>query len=259
MEKSKTMAKSKTNFFPNFSWAIPKAFADPLSTCRFEQGDTLYEKESAYNLPWSDVRKIPGRAIQVLSPSRGVSSKTPGQDDSAFAENWNSEVIFELRDLQGDKCDSVTTTQGRLYSFLWLGNEDILDGDTDSPPVPRSASALKKLLPEATKLFSAELLPDPDQIRFFLPADLAAGLYHDKYLNVKEKLQAEFETTVQLEPAGILGGSTPFLPTVHVASFTMKNTTGDLVEDALQSVLYKPAPGRKGVARFRLKTHGLLM
>jgi hypothetical protein len=246
-------------FFPNFTWAITRAFADPLSTCRFEQGDTLYDNEAAYQQPWSKTIKTAGRAIQVLSPSRGVSSKSPGQDDSAFADNWQQEVIFDLHQLKTGSSETITTTQGRLYTLLWRGDTKILDEATDAPSVPQQASALKKLLPEAVKLFQTELMPDPNLIRFLLPCDLAAGLYYDKYLNVKKKLDSEFSTTVQLEPAGSLGGQQGFLPTVHVAAFTLQGATAEQVESALQDVLYKPSAGRKGVARFRLKTHGLLL
>lgn len=247
------------NYFSNFAWAIPKAFADPLSTCLFEQGDTLYENESTYQLPWSSVSKSKGRAIQVQSTSKSVASKSTVQEDSAFAENWNQEVVFELRELKSGKTTTITTQQGRLYTFLWLGDAKILDSINQAPPVPRQASALKKILPDVVELFSNELLPDPTLIRFFLPCDLAAGLYRDKYLNVKKKLESEFETTTQLKTVGSPGSGAPFLPTVHVAAFTMKNTTAEQVEQALKEILYKPMPGRKGVARFRLKTHGLLI
>ncbi len=254
------MTTSTTSpFFPNFTWAISRAFADPLSTCRFEQGDTLYEDEAAYQQSWSETIKTAGRAIQVLSPSRGVSSKSPGQDDSAFAENWQQEVVFDLHQLNIGHSETITTTQGRLYTLLWRGEPKILDKAVDAPPVPQQVSALKKLLPDAVKFFQTELMPDPNLIRFLLPCDLAAGLYHDKYLNVKKKLESEFSTTVQLEPAGSLGGQQDFLPTVHVAAFTMRETTAEQVERALQDVLYKPSATRKGVARFRLKTHGLLL
>lgn len=253
------MASSKTNFFPNFTWAIPKAFADPISTCRFEQGDTLYNQKEAYKLPWSKARKSSIQAIQILSPSKGVMSKTPGQDDSAFADNWNSEVIFELQNLKKNNSETITTTQGRLYTLLWHGDLKILDDAEDAPPIPQQASSLKNLLEDAVELFSTELLPDPEAIRFFLPCDLAAGLYHDKYLNVKNKLESTFDTTIELKPAGDLGDGAPFLPTVHVAAFTMRGATAEQVENSLKDVLYKPMPGRKGVARFRLKTHGLLL
>lgn len=255
------MAKSKrsSNCYPNFAWAVPKSFADPLGTCRFEQGDTLYENEAAYLLPWSEACKTAGFAIQVHSPLRGVTSKSPGQDDSAFADNWQGEVIFDLINLKTNASKNITTTQGHLYTLLWHGDLKILDEKSAALPVPRQAGALKKLLPEAAKLFQTELLPDPTQRRFFIPCDLAAGLYRDKYLNVKKKLETEFETTVQLHPAGDLGSGEPFLPTVHVAAFTIRSATAELVEKALQDVLYKPSAGRKGVARFRLKTHGLLL
>ncbi len=248
-----------TIFFPNFTWAIPRLFGDPLSTCRFEQGDTLYENGSAYHLPWSEACETAGLAIQVLSPSRGVTSKSPGQQQSAFAESWQSEIVFDLHDLSSGSSEAITTTQGRLYTLLWRGDLKILDEDKDSPLVPRQASDLKKLLSDAVKLFPTGKLPESDLVRFFMPCDLAEGLYRDKYLNVKTKLESEFETTTRLEPAGNLGGQPYFLPTVHVAGFSMAKTTAEQVEMVLQGILYRPSVSRKGVSRFRLKTHGLLI
>ena len=258
-KRLKTMANANSNFFPNFIWAVPKSFADPLSNCRFEQGDTLYENQSAYSLPWSEVRQTPGHAIQVLSPQKGVAAKSPGQDDSAFAENWQQEVVFDLHDLKASLSSTITTTEGRLYTLLWQGDLKILDPAEPAPPVPLQAGALKKLLPQAAKKMQTELLPDSTQIQFFLPCDLAAGLYRDKYLNVKKKLEEEFDFDMKLEAAGSLGGGLPFLPTVHTAVFTLRNTTAEQVEKALQDVLYRPSANRKGGSRFRLKTHGLLI
>ena len=108
--------------------------------------------------------------------------------------------------------------------------------------------------------FKPELIPDPDMIRFLLPCDVASGLYHEKYLNVKRKLEAEFDTTVRLEPADAFGLAAEFLPTVHVACFEIKGAVIAQVEKALQEVLYKPGAGRKtGAVRFRLNAHGLMI
>jgi len=211
--------------------------------------------------PWSEVRKTSGRAIQILSPAKGVATRSSGLDESSFAENWQQEVIFDLHDLQTGKHRSITSTEGRLYTFLWRGDIGILEDAEDAPPVPRQAAALKKLLPEAARLIQTELLPDPNLTRFLLPCDLSAGLYRDKdkYLKVKQRLEEEFKAEVMLEPASSLGGEPPFLPTVHVAVFSMRGAVAEQIEKVLQSVLYNPQAGRQGVSRFRLKTHGLLL
>jgi hypothetical protein len=248
------------NFFPGFAWAVPRAFADPLSACRFEQGDLLFDRPEAYGLPWSEARQKVGHAVQIQEPSRGVAAKSSGQDDSAFADSWQQKVVFQFFDLPSGQSQTITTTQGRLYSLLWRGEQNILEESTKAPAVPLQAVDLKRVLPEVSSRFQTELVPDPDLIRFLQACDVAAGLYHEKYLKVKKKLETEFQTTVRLEPGNDLGLGSEFLPTVHVASFEITGTTRPAVEEALQSVLYKPGSERKTSAvRFRLSAHGVLL
>jgi len=251
---------SPLDFFPGFAWALPRAFAEPLSTCRFEQGDILFEKEIAYHQPWSEAIKSGGRALQVLAPSRGVVGKSPGQDDSAFADSWQQEVSFTFFDLGSKASKTLTTTQGRLFTLLWKGDLDVLADSTASPTAPNQASVLKKKLPQVIDYFQGKFLPEPAMTRFLMPYDNAAGLYREKFLKVKNKLESEFETTVRLESANDLGLDREFLPTVYVASFEMRDVNEETVEKALQDVLYKPSAGRKTEdSRFRLKAHGLVI
>ena len=104
------MPKTSQPYFPNFTWAIPQAFADPLSDCHFELGDTLYENKAAYTETWSKNRKALGHAIQVLAPARGVAGKSPGLDDSAMADSWQQEVKFDLHDLSAETSRTIVTT-----------------------------------------------------------------------------------------------------------------------------------------------------
>ncbi len=253
------MNKKPQGFFSGFTWAIPKFFADPLSTCRFEQGDLLYDKAEAYGLPWSQAQSKIGYAIQILEPSRGVATKSSGQDNSAFADNWQQKAVFELFDLRAGESKTLTTTQGRLFSLLWHGDQNILT-EKNPPTVPSLAIDLKKILPELTNKFQTELLPNPNLISFLMPCDVAAGLYYDKFLKVKKILESNFQATLQLVAANTLGLDAKFLPTVHVARFEIQGASRSAVEEALQSVLYKPGPSRKTSAvRFRLSAHGVLI
>ncbi len=254
------MPKTNQPFFSNFAWAIPMAFADPLSDCHFELGDTLYENKAAYSEDWSKNRKALGHAVQILAPARGVAGKASNQDDSAIADSWQQEVTFDLHDLSAEKVENIVTTQGRLYTLLWKGDFSILDKATKAPEIPATASGLKKELAEAAIFFQSEIFSDPSLVRFLTPTDAAAGLYREKYLKMKSKLEQEFETTFRLEPANKLGLGQEFFPTVQVAFFEMKGTTKAAVEKALQDVLYKPSAHRKTTeTRFRLHAHGLIV
>ena len=254
------MAKASNLFFQDFAWAVPLAFADPISDCHFELGDTLYENAAAYTEPWSKNRKTFGQAIQVLAPARGVAGKALSQDDSALNDSWHQEVKLDLHDLKKQTSKTIITTQGRLYTLLWKGDQKVLDITTKSPKIPSPASGLKKHFSDAASFFQKELLPDPATVYFCTLTDAAAGTYREKYFKMKIKLEQEFSTTSQLKQANELGLGVEFFPTVQVAYFEMKNTSKEAVEIALQDVLYKPSAQRKTTGtRFRLQAHGLLI
>ncbi len=260
------MSVKNSMFFPCFAWAVPMAFAEPINGCHFELGDTLYENEAAYTEAWSKDRPTLGRAIQVLVPARGVAGKASVQkdktsvaDDSSLADSWFQEVEFDLHDLATQKSEKITTTQGRLYTLLWKGDFKILDPKINDPVMPASASKLKKQLPQAADLIQKGHLSSPGSVKFFVPTDSAAGLYREKYLKIKNKLESEFETKSEVFSANKLGLTDEFFPTVEIAFFEMVNTTAEIVEQELQTVLYKPSGLRKTTeSRFRLHAHGLL-
>ncbi len=253
------MEDGKLVFFEGFEWAVPGSFADPLSNCRFEQGDLLYDRPEAYLESWSQVRDREGFAIQVLEPSRGVAAKSGSQDHSAFADSWGQKVVFDWYNLKTGESRIITTSQGRLYRFLWRGNQSILEDET-TLDIPLQAVDLKKFLPQVTSRFQNELLPNPNIIRFLLPIDGAAGLYHEKFLKVQKALESHFQTTTERVSANNLGLDREFLPTVQVACFEIQEATRQAVEETLQNVLYNPGASRKTEAvRFRLSAHGVLV
>ncbi len=247
--------KKDRQFFQGFAWALPEVFADPLNACRFELGDTLYENKEAYHS--ANGVKPGGRAIQILEPGRGMVGKA---SDSGFVDAWTQEVVFDLYDLKNNSSERQTSTQGRLYSFLWHGDEKILGLDSSPPKLPLQANGLKKVLSEVVPFFKTDLFDDSSLVRFLTPSDAASGVYRDKFLKIKARLEEDFETTVQVVPANDLGLQGQYLPTVQAACFEMKNTTEEKVEKSLRKVLYKPSSNRKTQAdRFSLTRHGLLI
>jgi hypothetical protein len=55
---------------------VPQAFLEPITFCRFERGDTLYDNPIVYALTWDEGKKHLGFSIQVKAPD-----KKPGQAD----------------------------------------------------------------------------------------------------------------------------------------------------------------------------------
>ncbi len=242
--------RNPADFFPGFAWAVPRAFADPLAACRFELGDTLYSDARAYTGKWEDARRQ-GRAVQVLEPSRGIGG---GGDDSGFAEAWKQEVVFELHDFVGDQTRTVGTTQGRLYTLLWKGDETVLDPESAEPAVPANATAFKKHLEIA-----ATKIPARGEVRYLMATDAAAGLPREKLQKVSIALEEGFGVLPRVIPVTELELDTEFLPTVQLAVFELGQADPGAVTEALQAVLYKPSAGRVTAgSRFRLATHGLL-
>ena len=77
-------------FFPGFSWALPAAFSDAASACKFEEGDVLYSTESAYKDDWNPESQE-FDCYQVKYPKRTRTSASDS-DSGVFASNWQSEL-----------------------------------------------------------------------------------------------------------------------------------------------------------------------
>ncbi len=60
------------NFFSNFTWAVPKAFSDAVASCRFEEGDMLYDTPKAYEVDWEDAIKCTTHFLQVKFTAHAV-------------------------------------------------------------------------------------------------------------------------------------------------------------------------------------------
>jgi len=242
------------DFFPGFAWAVPRVFADPLSACRFVLGDTLYSRPEAYSEAWEKAGRR-GQAVQVLEPSKGIGATSAGVENSALQEAWQQEVLFERHDLAAGKMRQVRTTQGRLYTLLWKGDDTVLDPEQSAPPVPLNAGTFKKHLEVA-----AARLPNTDTVRFLMATDTAADLQREKLQKVRIALEEGFGVQPELIPAAELDLDAEFLPTVMLVLFDLGGADSEAVTEALQNVLYKPSAGRTTTGnRFRLASHGLLV
>ncbi|PID80540.1 hypothetical protein CSB20_06995 [bacterium DOLZORAL124_64_63] len=251
------MKMTDHDFFPGFAWAVPRAFADPLSACRFELGDTLYSRPEAYTEAW-DSAGSRARAVQVLEPVKGLGSGGggTGAESSTLEEAWRQEVLFELHDLSTGTMRQVRATQGRLYCLLWKDDETVLDPARPAPAAPLNAGAFKKYLDVA-----AAKLPAAGSPRFLLATDIAADAQREKLRKVRIALREAFDVEPKLLAAQKLGLDAEFLPTVHLAIFALEPGASETaVTKVLKNALYKPTTGSgTGRDRFRLAGHGLLI
>jgi hypothetical protein len=233
-------------YFEGFSWALPRAFAAPLAACRFELGDILYDTAKAYQGEWHTAQKHIRYSIEVKAPMRGGSTKSDEDQESAFADNWNSRVEFTLRDHQSDTDRHVVTTQGRLYYLLWRGTVD--EFETADVSVPAPARELMEHLKSATDHLHTQIPKASRKGGLYLtPFDTAEQRLWTKTRTINEALK-DFGVTrgvVDLKEVGIKSASV-FMPTACIAWFAIgKATSFAEFEAALKRLLHKPAKNKK--------------
>ena len=255
--------ESPGRYFEGFSWAVPLAFADALSLCRFEQGDTMYDTPKAYEGTWGQALKELSHSIQVKYPPRtgvGVGvAKGVSEKELKFAENWKQKVVFELRDYKQGSTREVTTTQGRLYTVLWRGDLCVLDEQASALPPPKTAMHIRRTLAKHAPYFRSVFPEEKGSLAFFMPYDPCHSLLRGKLQNVKDVLREYFKVGVRfLAPEEI--GLPDFAPTARVACFVVQSDSLSKVKELLKGALYKPGKGKKTTDdRFRLEDHGYLL
>jgi hypothetical protein len=258
-----TSGRSK-EFFAEFVWAIPKAFRVPLATCRFEQGDILYNTPLAYEGSWAEALKHIKLSIQVKSPTRGPVSKTEEDTDSMFSNNWTQPVSLNLTDHAYNTTRTIETTQGRLYTTLWRGDLEQLEGHSPAPSIPELPRDIikKKLLPAVASHCIgryAEGLEHP--CIFIMPFDETSNILRTKFSKVRIALfnQLDLKIILVSPTAAGLASINDFVPTMKLALFLMNGVDSERAFLLLKDALYVPSKDKKtDKDHFRLGSHGYL-
>jgi hypothetical protein len=137
---------SDLEYIPRFSWAMPRAFSRPVSECRFERGDILYNTSRAYEGRWDEAVDHVDFGLQVRFPDRGISGGVV-EGAELFSSNWGRPVAFDLTNYRTKEIRHITTAQGGLYGFLWKGKVEHVQSLTPLIDVPLAAMGL---LPSAS-------------------------------------------------------------------------------------------------------------
>ena len=247
----------KVKFFDGFSWAVPLAFSEAVSTCMFVEGDALYDTKKAYTVGWEKAPLHIRHYVTVRSTA--ASPKQPEEGSrSVFAKNWTSGVTLELHSSdEGWTKQFVETTQGRLYSLLWHGDVGVLSDDSPNPPLPATLRELSKRLDEAAP-FAKEIAGDKPV--FVMARDLCNSISTNKHLKVAATLHKHFQADNHAHSPKEVGleGWQDISPTIDMVFFVMGKGEHDEIHDALKDQLYTPAPDAK-TDNFRLSAHGLLI
>jgi hypothetical protein len=264
---------SDPEFYAEFSWAVPKAFAAAVHACRFEQGDVLYSDSSAYDT--SSRSKHPAQYhVQVLDPPRTNRATTGDGEGQRFYSNWESPVTFEWMDYNRGERREQQATQGRLFACLWRGDfEPLLDANADGPKRPRLLRDLAADVDSCSQALLAKLGEQPlddaeadgrqaKRYLFAIAMDQSSDTSRSKCELIEHSLAAHFDVVAQAYSPVELGlaeaGS--FHPTLRVFGAMIKTADANRIEEVLRDVLYAggKAPGQEG-GRFNLSRHGRLI
>ncbi len=250
-------------YFESFSWALPHAFSDPLALCRFEEGDTFYDTHKGYYSPWSKALQHIKHSIQVTFPPRAVQKKTDAEVDSLFESNWNYPLELDLYKYEDSKIKSkkhIKTTQGALYTYLWKGDFQVFENNSQLPS-PSKGKILKSILDKSSKKIKQKLTADYNfSEAFVMPYDKSNPLLKSKLFAILEKLSKhQDELTVLYGKADNLSG-VEFSPTLRIVCLLMNSSNETLLYNAIKKSVYKPAKNKKSQTdNFRIQNHGVLL
>ncbi len=243
------------DFFDGFVWAVPAAFADPLEKCRFERGDVFHDDPAACDGPWSAARAAKHRTLQVRLPEQGEVGRAARDADSIFADNWRRSAEVLLFAPGETEPREIPTTQGRLYTCLWRGDDAVLDLSTPEPPVPLAARDLRDDLDTAAARLAAAA-DATDGCLFVTLFDHAASLSRKKDHEIRAALEACSGCEAIAHPVD----RDDARPTLRWMAYHVPGLDETGVTELLKPALYRPQGDREGKTdRFDLKRHGRLV
>jgi len=243
-------------FFSGFKWAVPVAFSDAVSLCRFEEGDILYDTPKAYDDEWGKASKHIEYSMQVRYPAR-VTGGTGASESGVFTNNWKSEVRVELyKHLEKVGVGQIETTQGRLYTALWKGDVTILKCDTEEPKIPITVQQVTRSLAESSD--KARSLSTKYPV-FVMARDLSNPISREKYSKILSKLKKHLAGEPQLLRPKLAGLNewANIAPTIEIAFFITNGVSAEQLDDLVKAAVYVPA---KDATKdmFRISAHGAI-
>ncbi len=254
-------------FFSGFKWAVPKAFADAVFQCRFEEGDVLYDTEEAYG-EWGTSKSFINSSLQIRYPSKVIGAPL-NNEKSVLSRNWDTEVRLDLYEkLTRVGHGQIHTTQGRLFTMLWKGDLSILDKKSANPEPPITASKVtnsKNLIQFEKKALE---IAGGSPV-FVMVHDLASSVSREKYIKVYSQLKQHLSSDPQSyspQKAGL--GDLIFIPdekrcsispSVDILFFLVDGITKDELDEKIKQALYVPSKTRKTKTdKFRMSAHGIV-
>lgn len=255
------MQSEDDKYYSGFAWALRKAFKEPLASCRFEQGDIIYDTCRAYEGTWSDALQHLRYGIQIKSSKRGATSKKEQDEEAIFSDNWKQSVELDLTEYPSKKIRFIKTTQGRLYMTLWKGDISLLDLTKPEPTIPKQQRDVLKQLPDCIESIKQSLDNPKHNAFFVMPYDETSDILCNKRQKILSSLTQDFDPLFRLfRPSDVgIRNADAYVPTLRIACFLTDTPDVDKIYSSLKAALYTPAKDRKtDIDRFRLEKHGCL-
>ena len=239
---------------PNFAWPVPIAFQKPLAICRFEVGDVIYTSGHTGYGPKAANSKH--HCYQVRSATQ-TPQETHKKSGDSFLDNWNDSISLVKYSNRYQELDIVSTTNGRLYTAMWMGSESILT-QARKPIAPKlTAANVRKQVSESEQWAQLEMGGKGSALLFGV--DIGLSTYSTKFTNViamTKMTNCPEPMLFSLSEVGI-ENSEKFRPTVQMAAvITAKASAEELLEIARKSFYKKTKKGSP--ENFKISQHGAL-
>ena len=241
-------------FYDGFSWAVPKAFKDAIASCAFEEGDTLYSTKMSYGI-WSEVADKIDHAIQVHFPTRNSGKSTSEDIASVFKANWNTnvKVEFVIGRESNNKDKFIYTTQGRLFTFLQIGNIGVLNKDNEIPKIPLFVDSLKKHINDdvikLTKKNVDEVFDKPNL--FIMAYDETNDVLVDKFNSIFCSLHEFKPEAIDLSLSRFASlKNYHFHPALSIRSIVIDSNSPEKIRDIIKEVLWTKRDSKNATKSF---------
>jgi len=259
-------------FYNNFYWAVPTSYAKSLADCWFEEGDTFYDTQEAYS-KWEIALKHLTHEIMITSPSGSSNialSKEAWEEYKSyrrFKNNWKTKVSFILTNYKTKKSENINTTQGRLYTFLWQNNIEILNSDNQEPKTPWLVTEVTKEIKQHMNILIVAFRRERVTHHIFITVyDPTNEVSTKRYLDLNKHLNTEYESKQKLySPKELmLPNHDSYAPTIFIAKYLIKNSYSkkDILA-TLKNILCKSSkdekPESEKVVIKKIERHGIFL
>lgn len=247
--------------FEHFAWHVPKAFGAPLLHCQLEEGDLLFSNASCSE---SGHPALNTDSIQFLTPKRGTTIVDDGKSGGVFESNWNGECTIELvRWSAIPERSTVNTTQGRVYTCLWKGDQGVLSLDTPNPVPPRLLKTAAKQLRYFGKTGDLSTINVPLEVKhcetiFAMGVDEASAVSEKKVADLYGSLKSKIQVDLVRVTADFFFKTSGFSPTIFISLIVSNEDAEQLIHDTVKRLFYRPDQTAKK-SMFSIRKHGIFI